>query len=84
MMFTGTLDGCSVHPREVAKRALQLNAAAVVFAHNHPSGSPEPSQADREITRTLRQALALLEIRTLDHIVVGGGNWISLAERGWL
>jgi DNA repair protein RadC len=83
-MFRGTLDGASVHPREVVKEALRLNAAAVIFAHPHPSGNPEPSQADRAITRQLKDALALVEVRTLDHIVVGGNDTVSFAERGLL
>jgi DNA repair protein RadC len=83
-MFRGTLDGASVHPREVVKEALRLNAAAVIFAHPHPSGNPEPSQADRAITLRLRDALALIEVRTLDHIVVGGNDTVSFAERGLL
>lgn len=83
-MFTGTLDSCAVYPREVLKRALALNAAHVVFAHNHPSGSPEPSRADRTITERLKAALALVDVRVLDHIVVGEGECVSLAERGWV
>src|SRR5690606_11418433 len=81
-MFRGTIDGASVHPREVVKEALRFNAAAVIFAHPHPSGNPEPSQADRAITRQLKDALALVEVRTLDHIVVGGNDTVSFAERG--
>lgn len=83
-MFRGTLDGASVHPREVVKEALQRNAAAVIFAHPHPSGKPEPSQADKLITRQLREALALIEVRLLDHFVVAGNDTVSLAERGLL
>lgn len=83
-MFRGTLAGASVHPREVVKEALRLNAAAVIFSHPHPSGNPEPSQADRIITRQLREALALIEVRTLDHIVIAGNNTVSFAERGLL
>ncbi|MGN8198091.1 RadC family protein [Salinisphaera sp. RV14] len=83
-MFRGTIDGASVHPREVVKEALRFNAAAVIFSHPHPSGNPEPSQADRTITSRLREALALVEIRTLDHIVVGGNDIVSFAERGLL
>jgi len=83
-MFRGTLDGASVHPREVVKEALRLNAAAVIFAHPHPSGNPEPSAADRAITRRLKEALALIELRTLDHIVVAGNDTVSFAERGLL
>ena len=83
-MFLGTIDGASVHPREVVKRALQLNAAAVILAHNHPSGVAEPSQADELITARLRDALALVDIRVLDHLVVGGTTVTSFVERGLL
>lgn len=83
-LFQGTIDASSVYPREVVKRALHHNAAAVIFAHNHPSGMPEPSQADQRITIRLRDALALVDIRVLDHIVVGGTSTISFAERGLL
>jgi DNA repair protein RadC len=79
---SGTIDGAAVYPREVVKQALAANAAAVIFAHNHPSGNPEPSQADVTITKRLKEALALLDIRVLDHIVVGHARCISLAERG--
>lgn len=82
-LFTGTVDGCEVHSRVVAKRALELNAAAVILFHNHPSGNPEPSQADRQVTERLQQALGLLDIRVLDHLVIGGQKSISLAARGW-
>ena len=81
-MFRGTINGASVHPREVVKRALQLNAAAVIISHNHPSGCTEPSQADISITKRLKEALALVETRVLDHIIVGGTETISLAEQG--
>ena len=80
----GTLDGAAVYPREVVKAALAYNAAAVIFSHNHPSGEPEPSAADRALTDRLREALKLVDIRTLDHVVVGGARWVSLAERGWV
>lgn len=83
-LFRGTIDGSSVHPREVVKRALAHNAAAVVFAHNHPSGIAEPSQADELITRRLKEALAVVDIRVLDHLVVGGDVTESFAERGLL
>jgi DNA repair protein RadC len=83
-MFLGTIDGASVHPREVVKRALKLNAAAVILAHNHPSGVAEPSQADEMITARIRDALALVDIRVLDHLVVGGATVTSFAERGLL
>jgi len=82
ILFAGTIDGASVHPREVVKCALRHNAAAVIFAHNHPSGVAEASQADELITRRLRDALALVDIRTLDHLVVGAGQTLSFAERG--
>lgn len=81
-LFSGTIDGASVHPREVVKRALSHNAAALILAHNHPSGVAEPSRADESITRRLREALALVEIRVLDHLIVGDGEIVSLAERG--
>jgi DNA repair protein RadC len=81
-MFLGTVDGAAVHPREVVKRALKLNAAAVILAHNHPSGVAEPSQADELITSRLRDALALVDIRVLDHLVVGGTTVTSFVERG--
>lgn len=81
-MFRGTLDSASVHPREVVKEALTLNAGAIILSHNHPSGHPEPSDADRHITKRLQDALALVEVRVLDHIVVGGFTSVSFAERG--
>jgi DNA repair protein RadC len=83
-MFRGTLTQTSVYPREVAKRALALHAAAVVLAHNHPSGAAEPSRADEFLTQTLKSALALLDVRVLDHLVVGHGEVVSFAERGLL
>ena len=81
-VFRGTIDGASVHPRDVVKLALARNAAAVILAHNHPSGVAEPSQADEMITGRLRDALALVDIRVLDHIVVGDAVCVSFAERG--
>ena len=81
-LFRGTIDGASVYPREVVKQALAHNAAAVIFAHNHPSGIAEPSQADYAITTRLKSALALVDIRVLDHIVIGDGETVSLAETG--
>lgn len=81
-LFYGTIDGSMVHPREVVRACLHHNAAAVIFAHNHPSGVAEPSQSDISITRKLKNALSLMDIRTLDHLVVGDGDAISLAERG--
>jgi DNA repair protein RadC len=83
-LFYGTIDGASVHAREVVKRALDHNAAAVIFAHNHPSGVAEPSQADRRITDRLKSALLLVDVRVLDHMVVGDREVISFAERGFL
>ncbi len=81
-LFRGTIDGASVHPREVVKLALDANAAAIILAHNHPSGVAEPSRADELITRRLRDALSLVDIRLLDHFVVGEACCVSLAERG--
>jgi DNA repair protein RadC len=78
------LDSASVYPREVVKRALALNAAALILTHNHPSGVAEPSQADQMLTRRLKEALALVDIRVLDHLVVGDGEPVSFAERGLL
>ena len=83
-MFQGTVDGAEVHPREVVRRALGHNAAAVIVGHNHPSGDAEPSAADRAVTARLKQALALVEVRLLDHFVVGDGPPVSLASRGWV
>jgi DNA repair protein RadC len=82
-LFRGTIDGASVHPREVVKEVLKRNGAAVIFAHNHPSGVPEPSQADEVITRRLKSALALIDVRVLDHLIVGDTT-VSFAERGLL
>ena len=81
-VFRGTIDGSSVHPRDVVKLALEQAAAAVVIFHNHPSGIAEPSQADEMITERLRQALGLMDIRLLDHFVIGGDSVVSFAERG--
>ena len=81
-MFRGTLDGASVHPREVVRAALEHNAAACIFAHNHPSGVAEPSAADRNITHQLRDALQLIGVRVLDHLVIGAGEPTSMAARG--
>ena len=83
-LFRGTLMQTSVYPREVVKAALAHNAAAVIFAHNHPSGVAEPSRADELLTQALKQALALLDIRTLDHFVIAGSQLVSFAERGLL
>jgi DNA repair protein RadC len=83
-LFRGTLTQTSVYPREVVKQVLARNAAAVIFAHNHPSGVAEPSQADRQLTDTLKAALGLVDVRVLDHIVAAGQETVSFAERGWL
>lgn len=83
-LFRGTIDGTSVYPREVVKEALGVNAAAVILAHNHPSGVAEPSQADERITRRLKSALDLVDIRLLDHLIIGDGKTTSLASRGLL
>ena len=83
-MFRGTIDGTSVYPREVVKEALAVNAAAVILAHNHPSGVAEPSQADERITSRLKSALGLVDIRLLDHLIVGDGSATSLASRGMI
>ena len=83
-LFRGTLDGASVYPREVVKIALEHNAAAVIMVHNHPFGDPEPSQADRTLTTTLKNALNMVGTRLLDHVVVGYEGCVSLAERGYL
>lgn len=83
-LFMGTIDAAAVYPREVVKAALQYNSAAVILAHNHPSGVAEPSQADISITEKIKQALDLVDVRLLDHFVVGDGSPVSLAERGLL
>jgi DNA repair protein RadC len=83
-MFRGTIDGASVHPREVVKEALRCNAAAVILSHNHPSGNPEPSAADRALTARLKQALDLVDVRVLDHVIIAGDTTASFAERGLL
>ena len=83
-MFRGTIDGTSVYPREVVKEALAIDAAAVILAHNHPSGVAEPSQADERITRRLKSALELVDIRLLDHLIIGDGRATSMANRGLL
>ncbi|WP_455204485.1 RadC family protein [Kaarinaea lacus] len=83
-MFQGTINGASVHAREIVKRALSHNAAAVILAHNHPSGVAEPSRADKQLTSKLSDALALIDVRVLDHFVIGDGEVVSFAERGWI
>jgi len=80
-LFYGTIDSASVYPREIVKLALQHNAAAVVLAHNHPSGNPEPSEADIKLTQRVQQALQTVDIRLLDHLIVSGTHSVSLAER---
>jgi len=83
-LFSGTLTQTSVYPREVVKKALHHNAASVIFAHNHPSGVAEPSRADEALTRVLKQALLLVDVRVLDHFIIGHGGMFSFAERGLL
>ncbi|MDH5216155.1 MAG: DNA repair protein RadC [Gammaproteobacteria bacterium] len=83
-MFRGTIDGCEIHPRIVVKRALELNAAATILAHCHPSGDTSPSNADKRITQRLKEALSLVDTRVLDHIIVGGLDTASFAEMGLL
>ncbi|MBL8297793.1 MAG: DNA repair protein RadC [Rhodanobacteraceae bacterium] len=83
-LFNGTVDGSAVFPREVVRRALEVNASAAILAHNHPSGVCEPSESDRRITSDLRAALMLIGVRVLDHLIVGAGSTVSLAERGAL
>lgn len=83
-MFVGTYNCVEVHPREIVRQALKCNAAALILAHNHPSGLAEPSQADRNITYQIEQACSLLDIRVIDHIVIGKGEYVSFAERGWI
>lgn len=81
-LFYGTIDGATIHVREIVKLGLKLNAAAIILAHNHPSGTCEPSKADETITRRIKEACALMEIRVLDHIVVSATDAVSMAERG--
>jgi len=83
-MFRGTLTQTSVYPREILKAALRLNACALIFAHNHPSGTPEPSRADELLTQTLKEALSLVDVKVLDHFIVAGTKTLSFAERGLL
>ena len=84
ILFHGSIDGASVYPRQVVKRSMVHNAAGAIFCHNHPSGCTEPSQADRVLTTRLKEALALIEVRVLDHFIVGKGRPLSFAEYGWL
>jgi DNA repair protein RadC len=83
-LFFGTINSATVHPREVVKKGLSCNAAAAILAHNHPSGTAEPSPADRLLTDNLVDALRLVDIRIIDHLVIGRGKWVSFADRGWL
>ncbi|TCV93510.1 RadC family protein [Biostraticola tofi] len=83
-LFQGTVNSVEVHPREILREALKVNAAAVILAHNHPSGNAEPSRADREVTERVVKACLYLDIRVLDHLVIGAGDCVSFAERGWL
>jgi len=83
-VFRGTIDGATVHIREVVKETLKANAQAVIFAHTHPSGYSEPSMADQRITQRLKDALALIDVRVLDHLIIGSGEAVSFAERGLL
>ena len=84
ILFHGTIDGASVYPRQVVKRALAHNAAALILTHNHPSGVAEPSQADKILTERLKEALALVDVRVLDHFIVGDGEPLSMVENGWM
>ena len=84
VLFRGSIDSASVYPRQVVKRALAHNVAAVIFCHNHPSGVPEPSEADRTLTQRLTEALDLIEVRVLDHFIVGEGEPLSMVEYGWM
>jgi len=84
VLFYGTIDGASVYPRQVVKRALANNAAALILTHNHPSGVAEPSQADKILTERLKEALALVDVRVLDHFIVGDGEPLSMVENGWM
>lgn len=83
-MFQGTVNSVEVHPREILREALKVNAAAIILAHNHPSGRAEPSRADREVTDLVSKACLFLDIRVLDHLVIGAGEYVSFAEKGWL
>jgi DNA repair protein RadC len=84
VLFRGSIDGCQIHAREVVRSAIDVNAAAVIFAHNHPSGGAEPSAEDGEVTQRLIVALKLIGVRVLDHLVVGGHSVTSFAQRGWI
>ena len=84
VLFRGSIDSASVYPRQVVKRALAHNAAALILCHNHPSGIAEPSPADRVLTRRLKEALGLIDVRVLDHFIIGDGEPLSMVEYGWL
>ena len=84
VLFHGTIDGASVYPRQVVKRALAHNAAALILCHNHPSGNAEPSPADRALTKRLQETMELVDVRVLDHFIVGDGDPLSMAEYGWI
>jgi DNA repair protein RadC len=81
-LFRGTIDKAAIYPREIVKATLEFNAAAVILAHNHPSGNCEPSAADRQITKRISDALGLIDVKVLDHVIVGGGDSCSFAQRG--
>jgi DNA repair protein RadC len=83
-LFAGTLSHVEVHPREIVREAIKVNAAAVILAHNHPSGSAEPSKSDRLITERVVKSCQFMDIRVLDHLVIGRGEYVSFAERGWI
>jgi len=84
VLFRGSIDNASVYPRQVVKRALAHNAAALILCHNHPSGNSDPSQADRLLTKRLQEALGLIDVRVLDHFIIGDGDPLSMAEYGWM
>ena len=84
ILFRGSIDTTSVHPRQVVKRALAHNAAALILCHNHPSGNAEPSPADRALTKRLQETMELVDVRVLDHFIVGDGDPLSMAEYGWI
>ncbi len=84
VLFRGSIDNTSVHPRQVVKRALAHNAAALILCHNHPSGNTDPSQSDRVLTKRLQKALELIDVRVLDHFIIGDGDPLSMAEYGWM
>jgi DNA repair protein RadC len=83
-MFSGTLNSVEVHPREIVREAVKVNAAAVILAHNHPSGRAEPSKADKEVTQRIIKCCQFMDIRVVDHLVIGRGEYVSFAEHGWI